>query len=424
MAERPPQLRVAVIGGGAAGFFCAVNAARLLGSSGEVHLLEQSPHFLRKVKISGGGRCNVTHACFDPAKLSRHYPRGERELRGPFRRFQPRDTIAWFAERGVTLKTEADGRMFPVTDSSQTIIDCLLREARRHGVRLRPQTPVRRVEKTGDTFRLHLGTEKNPLPPESFDRLVIASGGGKELAFLQELELPVIAPVPSLFSFHLPGSHWLRALPGLTLPAVRLQLPGTRLETDGPLLVTHEGISGPAVLKLSARAARELAEKNYRFTVQARWQADLGEHEARAWIERQRRTAPARKPANTPPPGLPARFWEALLSQPGGPFDEVRWTTLPRAQAHWIVDALTRSSLPVEGKSLNKEEFVTCGGIALSAVHFHTMESRTHPGLHFAGEVLDLDGVTGGFNFQAAWTTAWIAAQSLAGTPHRTGRSA
>jgi len=403
--------RIAVIGGGAAGFFGAVTCARLLGDRGDVQLLEKTSGFLSKVRISGGGRCNVTHACFDPEILSRHYPRGGRELRRAFHRFQPRDTIEWFESRGIPLKTEPDGRMFPVSDSSASIMNCLTEEALRYDVRLRSRCEVRDIQPTSDGFHcLMPGGEI-----ETYDRVLLATGGPKSGSWWPSLQHKPEPPVPSLFTFHLAADSWLRSLPGVAVEDVEVSVMDSKLSARGPLLVTHSGVSGPAILKLSAWGAREWHDCDYRFILRVNWLPALSEEQVRSWIRGQREQAPARKPVNTPPPGIPTRLWETLLLQPGGPDEETRWTTLTRAQANQLVLVLRRSEFRVEGKSMNKEEFVTCGGIRRSEVDFSTMQSRVHPGLFLAGEVLDVDGVTGGFNFQAAWTTGWIAGHALAG---------
>lgn len=404
--------RVAVIGGGAAGFFAAVTAARLGGNEVEVTVLERGRELLSKVRISGGGRCNVTHACFDPREFARNYPRGERQLRGAFHRFQAGDTVKWFESRGVRLKTEEDGRMFPVTDSSSTIIDCLLSEADETGVRIRTNAGVKRIHPVESGWQLELESGE----VVNADRVVVASGGCRSVEWFAGLDQQIVTPVPSLFTFHLSQDCWLRQLPGVAVGKVRIRAPGTNLAAEGAFLITHQGLSGPAVLRLSAWGAREWHARGYQFPIRIDWLPDESEAGLRAWFARQRAKSPGKKPSNTPPCGMPHRLWEAMVAQ-SGVSEEVRWATLPRATVNRLVETLRRGELEVVGKSMNKEEFVTCGGVALQGVDFRTMESRSHPGLYFAGEVLDIDGVTGGFNFQAAWTTGWIAGHAVVQSP-------
>ena len=406
--------RVIVVGGGAAGFFAAITCAESLPGA-EITVLEKGAEFLAKVRISGGGRCNVTHACFDARDLAAHYPRGEQALLGPFQRFQPRDTIAWFAARGVTFYTQADGCLFPVTDSSQTIIDCFLREARERGVRLRPNCGVAGVRRHPDgEFELTL-TDGETL---HCDRLLLATGGCRAAVAGQlavSLGHTLEPPVPSLFTFMI-AIPWLRELAGVVIEPAEVSVPGTGLRERGPLLVTHWGVSGPAILRLSAWGARVLQERNYQFPLLINWLPGLKAEALAAALQACRQRQPARLVVNTPIPPLTARLWEQLVLAAGIP-RETRWAALSRSALHALTQQLTRSELPVTGKSTNKDEFVTCGGVRLSEVNFKTMESRICPGLHFAGELLDIDGITGGFNFQAAWTTGWIAGRAMAGLP-------
>jgi len=401
---------VVVAGGGAAGMLAAIVCAE--ASPGiRIAVLERSAQFLSKVRISGGGRCNVTHACFDPRELSSYYPRGGGALLGPFHVFQPRDTIAWFEERGVPLKTESDGRMFPVSDSSQTIIDCLLRSARAAGVELLANQGVERVErKDGAGFLLALnGGETLPC-----ERLMLATGGCRAAAagqLARSLGHTLEPPVPSLFTFHI-AAPWLRELAGISLEAVEVSIPGLGLRERGALLVTHTGLSGPVILRLSAWGARELHGLNYQFPLRIHWLPHLGQEAVAAQLESRRAAQPARLVVNTPVPPLPARLWERLVLA-AGIARETRWAELSRSARHQLIQQLTGASLEVSGKSLNQDEFVTCGGVRLSEVNFKTMESRLCPGLHFGGELLDIDGLTGGFNFQAAWTTGFIAGKAM-----------
>jgi predicted Rossmann fold flavoprotein len=401
---------IVIVGGGAAGFFAAIAAARA-NANCRVSLFERSSQFLSKVRISGGGRCNVTHALFDPRMFTTRYPRGERELISPFHRFSAEDTIAWFETRGVRLKREEDGRIFPVTDSSETVIDCLIKEAKAAGVRLFTRKGVEgaRVRAQGE-FDLKLSDGKSL----ACDRLLLATGGarnaiGAELA--RSLGHTIEPPVPSLFSLHVPAA-WLRLLPGISVSDVLLSV--EKLRERGPLLVTHNGISGPAVLRLSAWGARILHEKGYRFTLRVNWVPHLNEADLRNEFQSRRENEPGRRVNNSPIGGIPARLWESLVSNAGISPNTI-WTTVTRAGMNELIRQLRATELKVDGKSLNKEEFVTCGGVRLREINFKTMESRVTPTLHFAGELLDIDGITGGFNFQAAWTTGWIAGHAMAG---------
>jgi hypothetical protein len=403
--------RVVVAGGGAAGFFAAITCAQAAPDV-EVTLLEKGPQFLSKVRISGGGRCNVTHACFQAREFAAHYPRGEQAMIAPFNSFQASDTVAWFAARGVKLKTEKDGRMFPTTDSSQTIIDCLLGEAKAAGVKLVLNRGIESVTKCPEgLFDLRLSDGETL----DCERLLLATGGCRVTALGQlavSLGHTLEPPVPSLFTFHL-ETAWVRDLAGVSLEAVEASVPGTGLRERGPLLLTHWGLSGPVILRLSAWGARELHGFNYHFPLRLNWLPHLGTEALAAELQSRRDTQPARFVVNTPIAPLTARLWERLARAAGIPGD-MRWAALSRAGRHQLVQQLLRTELQVTGKSLNKDEFVTCGGVRLSEVNFRTMESRICPGLHFAGELLDIDGLTGGFNFQAAWTTGWLAGQALA----------
>lgn len=402
--------RVVIVGGGAAGFFAGIRCAEM-SPQNNVQILEKGPQFLSKVRISGGGRCNVTHACFDARELSTRYPRGGRALIGPFQRFQSRDTVEWFESRGVQLKTEPDGRMFPVTDNSQTVIDCLVRDATQAGVQLINRSGVDRIEK-GRAFELHLSNGKKI----ECDCLLLATGGCRTPAAGQlavALGHTLVPPVPSLFTFHI-DVQWLRDLAGISVEPAEVSIPAIGRRDKGAVLVTHWGLSGPAILRLSAWGARELHALNYEFALHLNWLPDSNPDSVAAELRTRRESQPARRVVNTPVPPLPARLWEQLVIASG--IDrEKRWATVSRAEQHKLVQQLLRTELPVSGKSLNKDEFVTCGGVPLSEVDFKTMESRICPGLYFAGEILDIDGITGGFNFQAAWTTGWIAGGAMAG---------
>ena len=408
MAKNPS--RIVIVGGGAAGFFAAITCAELLRDT-EVIILEKTSHFLSKVKISGGGRCNVTHSCFDARELTTRYPRGERALIAPFKQFQASDTVAWFAERGVKLKTEDDGRMFPITDSSQTIIDCLFNAAREAGVKLKNNCGLESVLKKPEGFELKLSDGETI----ACDKLLLATGGCRTPALGQlavSLGHSLEAPVPSLFTFHI-EKPWLRELAGISVEKVEASIPQIKLREQGPLLLTHWGLSGPAILRLSAWGARDLHDLNYQFTLHINWLPHLNEEKLAAEFQSRRSSQPAKAIVNYSVVPLPARLWEQLVMASGIARD-ARWSSLSHSAQHKLIQQLLRSEFTVTGKSLNKDEFVTCGGIRLSEVNFKTMESKICPGLFFAGEVLDIDGITGGFNFQAAWTTGWLAGRAMA----------
>lgn len=396
-----------IIGGGAAGFFGAIHAKET-HPDWDVILVEKSPHLLSKVKVSGGGRCNVTHACFDPKALAAHYPRGAKALIGAFHQFQPKDTIAWFAKRGVKLKTEADGRMFPVTDSSQTIIDCLFKSARMLGVHIRTQVAVNTVLKTSGGFDVHLsdGTTLK------VNKILLATGGnaqnkGWEIA--KSLGHTIEPPVPSLFTFKI-NDPSLHALQGLSLPMVEASVPSLKLKTQGPLLITHWGLSGPAILKLSAWGARLLNEVGYKFELKINAFPDISLANWNDLFHKIKLERARQFIWKHPFLNMPYRLWEKWVGDTGIPADQ-KYADLSKDQWSRLVSILSDASFQVTGKSTHKDEFVTCGGVRLSEVDFKTLQSKRVPGLYFAGEVLDIDGITGGFNFQAAWTTSWIATQ-------------
>jgi predicted Rossmann fold flavoprotein len=412
------QSRAVIAGGGAAGFFGAITCAETHPGR-EVLLLEASPNLLAKVKISGGGRCNVTHACFEPRELVKRYPRGGRELLGAFHRWQPRDTVSWFAGRGVALKTESDGRMFPTTDDSQTIIDCLHTAAQKAGVHIRTRCGVTGVSAHGNAggppaFTLTLSTGETL----TCDHLLLATGGPKTSStpsLPAQLGHTVEPPVPSLFTFNVTDPR-LRDLAGLSVADVVASVSGTKLRETGPLLVTHWGLSGPAILKLSAWGARELHSRDYRFTLLINWLAGKISDAVRTELAAARAAYPRRQVATASPfAAIPQRLWERLVLA-AGLAPEAIWTGISNDKLLALALQLTAAEFSIAGKSTNKDEFVTCGGVRLNEVDFKTMESRLHPGLHFAGEALDIDGVTGGFNFQAAWTTGRLAGLAM-GTP-------
>jgi hypothetical protein len=404
--------RIVIVGGGAAGFFAALACAETRRGA-EILILEKTAHFLSKVKISGGGRCNVTHACFDPRELTTRYPRGERALIAPFQQFHAADTVAWFEQHGVKLKTEADGRMFPATDSSQTIIDCLINAATAAGIKLKTNCGVETViKKSGGGFELKLFTGET----QACDKMLLAIGGCRTPALGQlvvSLGHRLEPPVPSLFTFHV-EIPWVRELAGVSLETVEVSVPEARLRERGALLLTHWGLSGPAILRLSAWGARELHDRNYQFPLHINWLPHWNAETIAAEFQKQRKLQPAKFIVNTPLAKLPSRLWEQLVIASGLARD-TRWAALSGGTQHKLIQQLLRSELPVTGKSLNKDEFVTCGGVRLNEINFKTMESRICSGLFFAGEVLDIDGITGGFNFQAAWTTGWLAGRAMAG---------
>jgi len=414
--------RVTVIGGGAAGFFAAITCAERLGAAGEVTLYEATAHPLAKVRISGGGRCNVTHACFEPRPLSQHYPRGGRELLGAFHRWQPRDTVAWFAARGVETKTEEDGRMFPVTDDSATIVACLTQAAEAARVRVVTSLGVRKVEACGRPARAAGAGRVEPdfwvtlTDGTGFrcERVLIASGGNRASAgftIAAELGHTIEPLLPSLFTFHLDDPR-LIGLSGVALERAAVSVPGTKLSQSGPLLITHWGLSGPAILKLSAWGARELAARKYEFPLLVNFVPPHSRDSLLRELTALRQQHPRKQITTWSPFPMPQRLWERLVTA-SGIAATAQWTGVGNAALAKLAQDLTAGEFQVVGKSLFKDEFVTCGGVRLSEVDFRTMESRLCPGLHFAGEVLDIDGVTGGFNFQAAWTTGWLAGQAM-----------
>ncbi len=407
------QRQVIIAGGGAAGFFAAIACAEA-DPDCVVTIYEATAHPLAKVKVSGGGRCNVTHACFEPKELAKRYPRGNRELLGAFHRWQPRDTVEWFEARGVALKTEEDGRMFPVTDNSQTIVDCLHNAATKAGVRLMLRTGLKAAVKTTRGFQVTLTNGETI----DCDRLMLATGGNKSNAGLEiaaRLGHTIEPPVPSLFTFHIDDPR-LKELAGISVEEAVTAVRGTTLKERGPLLVTHWGLSGPAVLKLSAWGARTLHDCGYKFTLVVNWAPAFNAETLRAELESARAANPRKQLGTWCPVGLPLRLWEKLLPAAGLKPDTT-WATVPGAALRALAAQVGEGEFAVTGKSMFKEEFVTCGGVRLSEVDFKTMESRLVPGLHFAGEVIDVDGITGGFNFQAAWTGGWIAGRAMAGRP-------
>lgn len=410
MNESQP-VDVVIAGGGAAGFFAAVTCAEA-NPSQRVVLLEKSPELLAKVTISGGGRCNVTHACFDPDALGSFYPRGSRELRGPFHKWQPRDTVVWFERRGVPIKAESDGRMFPVSNKSTDITGALIDEAKRLGVRIWTSCGLKTVRKQeGGGFWLGLSSGSEL----TCGKQMLATGGNQNSSgfdLAASLGHTIVDPVPSLFTFHVDDPR-IAGLPGISVPDAVVSVPGTKLHQTGPLLITHWGLSGPAVLKLSAWGARVLHDCGYVFSLAINW---VGGQSTGAVAEKMRmfkKQQGGRLVTGPSPFGLVSRLWGSLCTAAGiGP--EEKWATLTATQLDALARELCEGEYRVTGKSLFKEEFVTCGGVKLKEVDFRTLESRVCPGLYFGGELLDIDGVTGGFNLQAAWTTGRLAGLAMA----------
>ncbi len=398
--------KILIIGGGAAGIFAAITAAELSPTS-EVTVIDKGP-LLTKVRISGGGRCNVTHSCFDPKALVKNYPRGEKELLGPFSRFQPKDTIEWFKQRGVALKVEDDGRMFPTTDSSETIINCLLNECKRLNIQLHTQKKITHVARIDEQFHVTCADESILIA----DRLMLATGNspqGHSLA--QELGHTIVPPVPSLFTFNVPTSPLLE-LSGRSVDHAIIGIEGTKFEQSGPLLLTHWGFSGPAALKLSAWAARYLHECDYKTTIYINWLPELSLHQLEKQFLALKQAKPTLTLSGLNDYGIAKNLWKRLI-ETASLSPEQKLVQMSHKQLSQLAKKLHHDCYQQDGKTTYKQEFVTCGGVALSEVDFKTMESRCCPHLYFGGELLDIDGVTGGFNFQNAWTTGWIAAHAM-----------
>lgn len=405
----PLSFDLIVIGGGAAGFFGAINAAQQ-NPSLKILILEKSPKLLSKVKVSGGGRCNVTHHCFEPTPLSKHYPRGQKELKNIFRSFDAKSTVAWFADLGVDLKTEDDGRMFPISNDSQTIIDCFLSEAHRHHIRVEVSCGVERAEKVGDHFLVH--TSQQTFQSK---KVLIAIGGHPQKSsygWIEKLNHTISPLIPSLFTFN-DTEKKFTDLMGVSVSDAEVKIAGSKLSERGPVLITHWGLSGSAVIKLSAWAAEYLHEKNYTFVALVNWTGTVSEDELRALFQKHKVEHGKQKIIGNPFFGLSQRLWEklVLLAEIS---DNKIWAEVSSKEMNRLIEFLIRCPFKIKGKTTFKEEFVTCGGVPLSEIDLTSMQSKKIPGLYFAGEVLNLDGETGGFNFQAAWSTAYLAAQSIA----------
>jgi predicted Rossmann fold flavoprotein len=400
---------IIVIGGGAAGFFAALNALEMHPWL-RVLLLEKSNKVLAKVKISGGGRCNVTHACFEPDELIKNYPRGGRQLRTAFHEFSTNDTIRWFAAKGVDLKKEADGRMFPVTDNSQTIIDCFMQEAQRLNLEIKLGVHVSSLEQSEAEWLVHVEGGGH----FTTNKIVIATGGSPKpegLHWLKQMGHKISNPVPSLFTFNVPN-HPITEMMGLSVSNATVKIEGTKFSYSGPLLITHWGFSGPAVLKSSSFAACELAALHYKFNILVNWCGNSNQEAVKEQFLALMMKEGNRKLFNCQFNHFPSRLWKYLLTK-AEVHEETKAFDLRDKKINKIVQILTNDLYSVNGKTTFKEEFVTAGGIHLDSLNMKTMESKVCPGLYFAGEVLDVDGITGGFNFQAAWSTGYLAAKSI-----------
>jgi predicted Rossmann fold flavoprotein len=404
-----------VIGGGAAGFFCAVNAARL-NPDLKIIILEKSSKLLSKVRVSGGGRCNVTHACFEIADMIKKYPRGLNFVKKSFHQFFTTDTIEWFKQRNVELKIEDDGRMFPITNSSQTIVDCLLKDVNKYNVEIRMNNEVKELSMENGEWLIK--TANSQMLTAHF--ICVACGGyPKSLMFewLKQLGHSIEEPVPSLFTFNLPNND-INKLMGVSVADAQVKISGSKLVERGPILITHWGFSGPVVLRLSAWGARELAINNYHFKILINWVPDFNEQSLRDKLNELRIENASQKIINKNYFGLPQRLWEYLILQTNIN-ENLRWADLPAKEQNVLIKNLVANEFEVKGKTTFKEEFVTAGGIKLSEIDANTMQSKIVPNLFFAGEIMDVDGITGGFNFQHAWTSGFIAAKAIAENARR-----
>lgn len=396
---------IIIVGGGAAGFFTAINIAEK-NPKLKIAILERAADVLQKVRISGGGRCNVTHACFEPNELVKFYPRGEKELRGPFHQFCSGDTIEWFEKHGVELKIEEDGRMFPVSNSSQTIIDCFLKATQKLGIQVLTGQSVQSIFKKDSIWKIDTRNQQFIC-----EKLVLATGSNPKIwDMLQQQSHAIIAPVPSLFTFNIKDSR-IKELPGVSAQ-VSVRVKDSKLASTGPLLITHWGMSGPAILKLSAWGARILHDKNYQFTIYINWLNDVDTEEAEQFLKDLKQDQAKKMVSKKSPFELTNRLWESLVLS-SGISSETKWADLSKIQIQNLSKQLTNASFQVNGKSTFKEEFVTAGGIDLKEINFKTMESKIHENLYFAGEIMNIDAITGGFNFQNAWTSGFIVANAI-----------
>jgi predicted Rossmann fold flavoprotein len=396
---------IIIIGGGAAGFFTAINIVEK-NPKLKVAILERGNEVLTKVRVSGGGRCNVTHACFDPNELVKFYPRGEKELRGPFHQFCSGDTVEWFSNHGVELKIEEDGRMFPVSNSSQTIIDCFLQATQKLGISVLTGQSVQSIFKKDNFWKIETQNENYIA-----EKLILATGSNPKIwEMLQTFGHAIVNPVPSLFTFNIKDAR-IKELPGVSA-LVSIKVKDTKLTSTGPLLITHWGMSGPAILKLSAWGARILFEKNYQFSIFVNWLNDVATDDAEKTLKDLKQEHAKKAVSKKSPFDFPNRLWESLVLA-SNIQEETKWADLSKIQLQNLANQLTNSSFQVNGKSTFKEEFVTAGGIDLKEINFKTMESKLHKNLYFAGEIVNVDAITGGFNFQNAWTSGYILANSL-----------
>ncbi len=396
---------ILIVGGGAAGFFTAINIVEK-NPKLKVAILERGSEVLSKVRVSGGGRCNVTHACFEPNELVKFYPRGEKELRGPFHQFCSGDTVEWFSNHGVELKIEADGRMFPVSNSSQTIIDCFLAATQKLGITVLTGQSVQSIFKKDNFWKIETQNENYIT-----EKLILATGSNPKIwEMLQTFGHAIVNPVPSLFTFNIKDAR-IKELPGVSA-IVSVKVKDTKLTATGPLLITHWGMSGPAILKLSAWGARILFEKNYQFTIFVNWLNDVDTDEAEKILKDLKQEHAKKAVSKKSPFDFPNRLWESLVLA-SNISEETKWADLSKIQLQNLANQLTNSSFQVNGKSTFKEEFVTAGGIDLKEINFKTMESKLHENLYFAGEIVNIDAITGGFNFQNAWTSGFIVASNF-----------
>ena len=399
------NFNIIIVGGGAAGFFTAINIVEK-NPKLKVAILERGTEVLNKVRISGGGRCNVTHACFEPNELVKLYPRGEKELRGPFHQFCSGDTIEWFEKHGVELKIEADGRIFPVSNSSQTIIDCFLKATQKLGITVLTGQSVQSIFKKDSLWKVETQTE-NYLA----EKLILATGSNPKVwEMLQNFGHAIVSPVPSLFTFNIKDSR-IKELPGVAAH-VTVKVKDTKLSSTGPLLITHWGMSGPAILKLSAWGARILHDKNYQFTIFVNWLNDAEKADVENMLKELKQEHAKKSVSKKSAFELTNRLWESLVLA-SGIESETKWADLSKIQLQNLANQLTNGTFQVNGKSTFKEEFVTAGGIDLKEINFKTMESKLHESLYFAGEIVNIDAITGGFNFQNAWTSGYIVASAL-----------
>jgi predicted Rossmann fold flavoprotein len=398
-------LKVGVIGGGAAGFFAALSCKQHHPTA-QLSIFEKSLKLLSKVKVSGGGRCNVSHHCFEINKLIKNYPRGATALKKVFAQFAVNDTIEWFAKRGVKLKTEADGRMFPLSNTSQSIIDCFINECKSKQIDIQLNKALQSIQIRNDKVEVLFADGST----EVFDKLILACGGSAKMesyAWLKKLGIAIVPPIPSLFTFNMPQEE-IKKLPGIAVDNVQLSIQGEKISAQGAVLITHWGMSGPAVLKLSAFAAKQLHALSYHFVIKLNWLGSIKENELRQELQNVLLEVSKRKISNKNPFQIPQRLWDYLLHK-----NEINpdksWENLSKKETNKLINTLINDEYKVEGKTTFKEEFVTCGGVDLQEINMETMQSKQYPNLYFCGELLDIDGITGGFNFQAAWSTAFVA---------------